>query len=414
VRSRPPTWRWWRPAVVFIALFAAVGAWFPYQSVLLASRGLDFAAIGLLLALNAVVGLVACSDLGGDRGSGRDHPLAAAAGQHRRRGRRDVARVRRRRRVDRGCTLADGGRGGRPHPLTDARTVELAGSNRERYARARAFGSASFVGGAVVTGVVISGRSPDALFALYVPLLLVTGLAAWRLLAPGRTAVAKADRRARPRFSVGGFLRLLRRPGLLALLVGTTLVWTSVAAVSTFIGIHVADLGGDLAILGLISSGSAVVEVPLMLAFPALARRFGVARLVVVGAAAFGLRAALWGLAPSPIVALLVSPLGGVAFAFFLRRDRHLRGSRDPARGAGDGPGRLLRHDVQPRLGRRGGAGRRARPDPGAAGPVPWPPAGATFVGTAVVARGVAVAGRRAVPAAGLPAAVPLVATEAR
>ena len=54
-----------------------------------------------------------------------------------------------------------------------------------------------------------------------------------------------------------------------------------------------------------------------MIAFPALARRFGVGRLVVLGAAAFGLRAALWGLAPTPAVALLVSPLGGIAFGFF-------------------------------------------------------------------------------------------------
>ena len=85
----------------------------------------------------------------------------------------------------------------------------------------------------------------------------------------------------------------------------------------TFIGIRVAELGGDLAIIGLISSGSAIVEVPIMIAFPALARRFGVGRLVVLGAAAFGLRAALWGLAPTPAVALLVSPLGGIAFGFF-------------------------------------------------------------------------------------------------
>src|SRR4029079_1123854 len=34
------------PAIVYVALFAGVGAWYPYQSVLLASRGLDFGEIG--------------------------------------------------------------------------------------------------------------------------------------------------------------------------------------------------------------------------------------------------------------------------------------------------------------------------------------------------------------------------------
>ncbi|MFL5727637.1 MAG: MFS transporter [Chloroflexota bacterium] len=306
------------PAIVFAALFAAVAAWYPYQSVLLASRGLEFGAIGLLLALNAVVALVAAPAWGAvaDRLGGINRLLllasiVAAAGAA-------------------WLALADGvpaiagalalmavGTGGLI-PLTDTRTVELAGASRERYAGARAFGSASFIVGAVVTGALISGRSPDALFALYVPLLLVTGLAAWRLLRRSPGEPARVNRRSRTGpFASGGFLPLLHRPGLLALLVGTTVVWTAVAAVTTFIGIRIADLGGDLAIVGLISSGSAVVEVPIMLAFPALARRFGAERLIVLGAAAFGLRAVLWGLAPTPIVALLVSPLGGIGFAFF-------------------------------------------------------------------------------------------------
>ena len=359
------------PAVVYVALFAAVGAWYPYQSVLLASRGLDFAAIGLLLALSAVVGLVASPVWGAvaDRIGVIHRPLlvasvVAAAGAAWLAFATDVASI-----AAALSLMAVGSAG--LIPLTDTRTVELAGASRERYARARAFGSAAFVGGAVVTGVLVSGRSPDALFVLYVPLLLVTGLAAWRLLAPGPVVAGRHDRRARPRFSVGGFLRLLGRPGLLALLVGTTLVWTAVAAVMTFIGIRVAQLGGDLAIIGLISSGSAIVEVPIMIVFPALARRFGVGRLVVLGAAAFGLRAALWGLAPTPAVALLVSPLGGIAFGFFYVGIVTFVSRRDPGRGAGDGPERLLGDDVQPRLGRRDGAGRRARADPRTARPVP-------------------------------------------
>jgi PPP family 3-phenylpropionic acid transporter len=173
------------PAVVYVALFAAVGAWYPYQSVLLASRGLDFAAIGLLLALSAVVGLVAAPVWGAvaDRIGVIHRPLlvasvVAAAGAAWLAFAADVASI-----AAALSLMAVGAAG--LIPLTDTRTVELAGASRERYARARAFGSAAFVGGAVVTGVLVSGRSPDALFVLYVPLLLVTGLASWRLLAPG-------------------------------------------------------------------------------------------------------------------------------------------------------------------------------------------------------------------------------------
>ena len=69
------------PAIVYVALFAGVGAWYPYQSVLLASRGLDFGEIGLLLALNAVVMLVAAPVWGAvaDRAGVIHTPLLVAS-----------------------------------------------------------------------------------------------------------------------------------------------------------------------------------------------------------------------------------------------------------------------------------------------------------------------------------------------
>jgi MFS transporter, PPP family, 3-phenylpropionic acid transporter len=305
------------PAIVYFAIFVGVGAWYPYQSVFLASRGLDLASIGLLLALGAVVSLVAAPVWGAiaDRAGIIHGPLlltslVAASGAAWLAVAPDPLTI------AAALALLSVGTAG-IIPLADTRTIELAGESRERFARARAFGSAAFIVGAIVTGVLVTGRSPDALFVLFAPMMLVTGIAAWRLLAPRPGDAARASRRSRPRFSVAGFLRLLGRSGMLALLVGTTLIWTSVGAVMTFIGIHVTDMGGELAIVGLISATGAVIEVPIMLAFPVLARRFGAERLLVVGAVAFALRAALWSVAPSPIAALLISPLGGVGFAFF-------------------------------------------------------------------------------------------------
>lgn len=304
------------PAIVYVALFGAVGAWYPYQSVLLASRGLDFATIGLLLALFGVVSLVAAPIWGSlaDRIGEISRPLVVAslvaAG-----GAAALAMADDLLSIAAAISVMAFGLAGMI-PLTDTRTVELAGDNRERYARARAFGSASFIGGAVLTGAIVSGRSPEALFALLVPLLAVTGVAAWRLLAPGRSPAA-SDHRPRARASLRGFARVLGRPGLLLLLVGSTIIWTAVGAVMSFIGIHVAGMGADLGIIGLISAAGAVIEIPIMFAFPALARRFGAERLLVVGAFAFALRAIGWALAPTPLAALLVSPLGGIGFALF-------------------------------------------------------------------------------------------------
>jgi MFS family permease len=63
---------------------------------------------------------------------------------------------------------------------------------------------------------------------------------------------------------------------------------------------------------------NALVEVPMMLAFPALARRVRVQPLIVVGAVAFGLRATGWAIAGSAEAAVAVALLGGFGFALFL------------------------------------------------------------------------------------------------
>ena len=85
----------------------------------------------------------------------------------------------------------------------------------------------------------------------------------------------------------------------------------------TFISIYVVSLGADLGAVGVMWAFGAVVEIPIMLAFPTLSRRVGSERLLILGALAFAARAAGWGLASDPFVALLVAPLGGVGFALF-------------------------------------------------------------------------------------------------
>jgi MFS family permease len=178
----------------------------------------------------------------------------------------------------------------------------------------------------------------------------------------------------------------------------------------TFIGIRVADLGGDLAIIGLVSSGSAVVEVPIMLAFPAFAGRLGVGRLVVLGAAAFALRAVLWALAPSPAVILLVSPLGGVGFAFFYVGIVTFVARAVPAEAQATAQG--VYSGMTFSLGSVVGTAVAGGLAPVLGLPGLFLAAGvATFVGTLVVARGVAVAGR-SLPAATAPAVGSLLASE--
>src|SRR5206468_3281138 len=79
-------------------------------------------------------------------------------------------------------------------------------------------------------------------------------------------------------------LGVLRTPRLGIFFVASVVVWTSHAALQGFVSLRVKDLGGDATTVAATWSLGAVIEVFLMSAFPALARRFGAEPLIVGGA----------------------------------------------------------------------------------------------------------------------------------
>jgi MFS transporter, PPP family, 3-phenylpropionic acid transporter len=302
-----------RPAVVYVALFFAVGTFFPYLSVFYRSVGLTLQGIGLVAALTGFVAVVAAPIWGAavDRLRDARGPLliaglwgAAAAAW--------LAVSREPVMIAIAAAVLSAGTAGMGSML-DSRTIEIIGSNRDRYGRARAWGSASFVAGALVAGFVLEPTGPAGLFLLYAPGVALAGIAAWLLL--GRPVG-----RGRRTVSIGmgrDLGRLARDPTMLMLFVGSVIVWTSVSAVTTFVSVHLVELGSGTAVVGFVFTPGALVEVPFMLAFPALARRTGPERLLVLGAVAFAARAAGWALVSDPWLYVAIAPLGGVGYALF-------------------------------------------------------------------------------------------------
>lgn len=300
-----------RSSIVYVALFAAVGAFFPYISVYYRSIGLSLEMVGLLTALNAAAALVAAPAWGTvvDRLRDSRRPLlvaglssAAAAAL--------LAVAREPLVVAVAVALVAAGSAGLG-PMVDNRTIELLGDDRDRFGRARAWGSASFIGGSLVVGGLIARTAPSGLFLVYVPLLALTGVAAYALLGAGTR---------RPRTVqlgwIDGLAGVLRAPTLGLFFVGSVVLWTSVAALTTFLSVHLIALGADAQFVGLAWAVGALVEVPLMFAFPAITRRVGAEWLLVVGALAFGVRSLGWALVSEPIVLLAFGVAGGVGFAF--------------------------------------------------------------------------------------------------
>ncbi len=292
----------------------------------LASTGLDLGTVGALIALFAAVSLVAApawgalaDSLGDIRGpalvagflSGAAvillavsvGPLALAVGM---------------------ALLAAAWAG--VIPMIDSRAVQMVG-HRDRFGQARAPGSGAFVVLAFVTGAVIASRGPGGMFAVFGPLVVLTGIGAWALLRIPAAAPTTAPRpkplasgvsgRAVAALSPATILGVLRTPRLGLFFVASVAVWTSTAALLGFISLRVLELGGDGTAVAATWSLGAVIEVPLMYAFPALARRFGAERLIVIGACSFALRALLSAVVDVPALIVLASLFGGIGYSFF-------------------------------------------------------------------------------------------------
>jgi hypothetical protein len=207
-------------------------------------------------------------------------------------------------------------------PMVDSRAVRLV--HRDRFGQARASGSAAFIVVAFAAGAAVRQLGPGGMFVLYAPLIAAMGLAAWWLLrerVTERGANGTAGRRRVAGMALRGLapsviLGVLRLPRLGLFFVASVAIWSSQAALQGFVSLRVAALGGDATMIAAVWSLGALLEVPLMLAFPRLARAIGAERLIMIGAFAFGLRSLGTALATTPEQIVAVSAFGGFGFAF--------------------------------------------------------------------------------------------------
>jgi PPP family 3-phenylpropionic acid transporter len=204
--------------------------------------------------------------------------------------------------------LAVGGAG--LMPMLDVRTLELAGSDRTRYGLVRAFSSISFIIFAPIAGFLTNARGAGAIFAIIVPSLIVAGFVAATV--PGRSNVARAP-------------SMLRAPGrviahrtTLLFLAGSLICWTAINAQGGFFSIYLRSLGAPADQVGWAWALQELLEVPTMLLFPVLVRRFGLSRLIVVGAVVAVVREVANATFTVPAILLACSVVQGAAYALLL------------------------------------------------------------------------------------------------
>jgi len=198
-------------------------------------------------------------------------------------------------------------------PVLDSYALLLVSENQHRYARLRVWGSASFVVSTLAVGILIGLTQLRSLFIVLVGALLVTVVLSAML--PPR---AKGRPPGRPQLRFSGLRAVLRSSTLMWFVVAALVAWSASTMVNGFLSIYLISLGAPAALVGGAWALGAVVEVPVMIAFPALAARFGVARLVVLGAGLLLLRSVVLVMTSDPLVVTLSMSLHGAGYALLL------------------------------------------------------------------------------------------------
>ena len=292
--------------------FGAFGAWSPYFPVYFSELGASLAVIGVLSAIPALVQIVAAPAWGllADR-IGDVRPLlliaalVAGASALLLAGSPPVALL------FPGVVIFALGTAGMP-AMIDAHVVVRLGAARDRFGQARVFGSIGFVAISMVTGWLVATRGAQSLFLIFVPLMVLTGVAAMTLF--GRPATRERVGGIGPM----GAMRLLNNRSLALYFIGACVTWTAASGGLTYFSLRLVEQGADAGLIGIGWAVNAIVEVPMMLLFRRLTRRFGVRALMVGGALAFGLRSLGWALAGTAVASVLVTLTGGVGVALFL------------------------------------------------------------------------------------------------
>ena len=307
--------------------YLAVGIWTaaipPFIAVILRSKGLDPAAIGVLSAIAslAATGLVPAWGHLADVVVGRATALRIATA---------VAAV---------CAIALL----LPLPvvlfapilavfaigpalfigLADSLAVGGLPAPERQYGRLRALASLSFAVGVIAAGFVYDTAGYGA-----VPIVsLAWGAALFLLL--GWVDDSTRDATVRERAATHGGEQLAGRlgsvsramaiePRLLGLLAVLTLAYTGMMGAMLFVAVRIVELGGQPSDVALSYGIAALFEIPGLVLVGWLARRIGLRVLVVLGCVVYGLAIGGWGLLPTPLAINATRVLTGVCFGALL------------------------------------------------------------------------------------------------
>lgn len=295
--------------LLFVLNGVAVAVVLPFASVILADRGFDPAAIGLVIAVTSLASVISLSAWGhaGDVVLGRARAMQAAVLAAA--GALTVFAMPLALPVVGLAYVAFAGNFFAVGPLSDALAVNAMRDPAREYGRVRAMTSASFTVASIGLGLLYGAMG-------YGPAAVVFGVVAAAMALAGTRVpdVARATLATRAR---GGSIReaFAVQPALPRALLAVGLVFAGMLAGFTFLPLRILELGGGAPHVAAASAVSAAVEIVAMVAAGRLAPRIGLRLLFGGSALLYAVSLALWAVLPSVEAIIASRVITGAAFA---------------------------------------------------------------------------------------------------
>ncbi len=186
--------------------------------------------------------------------------------------------------------------------LTDALAVADLPAPERQYGSLRAWASLSFTVWIVVVGFLYSwagyGAAPAVFLIWSTTMLFLVGWIPDRAVPPRVRGAARTEGGRAVRFGSPG-RALAAQPRLPILLGVFAVAFVGLQGALTFVGIRIVELGGQPSDVAISFGVAAVMEIPGLVAAGWIGRRIGLRWLCLVSLVVYGLCIALWGILPS-------------------------------------------------------------------------------------------------------------------
>ncbi|MBW7881062.1 MAG: MFS transporter [Caldilineaceae bacterium] len=193
--------------------------------------------------------------------------------------------------------------------LVDSAVMAMVNRTGAAYGRQRLFGSLGFVLFSFGLGQVLVLNEFSIIFWLH-GLIIAVGCSVLSLLLP-------MEKLSEPPNLLRGLQTLGREPTYVSFLTMNVLMGAGAAGFINFVGLHILDIGGTQAQVGVAFALNAAMEVPIMFMSGVLLAHFPQRRLILVGLLGFVAVYFSIGLASSPLLILIFMPLLGFFYAAY-------------------------------------------------------------------------------------------------